>query len=152
MPTACAKCGAPMIDDAAVCPCGEFTVPASPVQGKVGALPRQLAGALAYFTLVPALVFLVVEPYRRDPFIRFHSFQCLGIWLATVLAAAGWKILVVVFSLVPLVGHLLALLIAFVLGAGLMVLWLLLVVKAAQGEYFKMPVLGNIAMRLSVQV
>jgi uncharacterized membrane protein len=62
---------------------------------------------------------------------------------------AGWKVVVLVLSIVPLVGHLLALLIAFMLGMALMVIWFVLVVKAAQGEHFKLPVLGNIAERLS---
>jgi uncharacterized membrane protein len=138
-----------MIDDAAVCPCGQDVVPTPRVRGQVGVLPRQLAGALAYFTFIPAVVFLAVDPYRRDHFVRFHSFQCLGLWLASVLAVAGWKLVVLVLSIVPLVGHLLALLIAFTLGMAFMVIWLVLVVKAAQGEYFKLPVLGNVAERLS---
>jgi len=36
-----------------------------------------VAGALAYVTFIPAIVFLVLEPYSKNRFIRFHSFQCL---------------------------------------------------------------------------
>lgn len=45
-----------------------------------------MAGALAYLTIIPAIVFLVAEPYKRDRFVRFHAFQCL------FLAAGGFVV------------------------------------------------------------
>jgi hypothetical protein len=36
-----------------------------------------VAGMLAYFTIIPAIIFLLIEPYNRNRFVRFHSFQCL---------------------------------------------------------------------------
>lgn len=119
------------------------------VSGKVGKLPRNLAGALAYFTFIPAVVFLMMDPYQRDRFVRFHSFQCLVFWLAALIAAAAFRLVAFVLSIVPLLGYLLLLLIAFVVGLALIVAWLLLMVKALQGEYFKLPVLGDLAERLS---
>jgi uncharacterized membrane protein len=36
-----------------------------------------VAGMLAYITIIPAIVFLVMEPYNRNRFIRFHSWQSI---------------------------------------------------------------------------
>lgn len=119
------------------------------VSGKVGKFSRNLAGALAYITFIPAVIFLMVDPYRRDQFVRFHAFQCLLFWLASLASAAAFRLLAFVLSIVPLLGYLLLLLIAFVIGLAVLVAWLLLVVKALQGEYFKLPVLGDLAERLS---
>ena len=62
------------------------TAEAAPIveraQGKVGFLTENLAGALAYLTFIPAVVFLVVEPYKKNRFVRFHSVQCLLFWAA----------------------------------------------------------------------
>src|ERR1700760_4654206 len=95
----CANCGTQMADNAAFCPsCGKAagqgtaaafaaqpTPPpppqSSPVAGNatVSAAPLadNVAGMLAYFTIIPAIVFLLIEPYNRNRFVRFHCFQCL---------------------------------------------------------------------------
>jgi uncharacterized membrane protein len=140
-----------MPEDAAFCPACGLPMNADPsadrAQGSVGALPRRLAGALAYFTFIPAILFLLIEPYRRDRFVRFHSVQCLGAWVALLIIEAGLKILTSVLSIVPLLGHLLALLLAFAIALAFLVLWLVLVAKALQGESFKLPLLGDFAER-----
>ena len=57
---------------------------ASVPQASAG-LADNVAGALAYvFTIIPAILFLILEPYNRRPFVRFHAFQCL------CLAATGF--------------------------------------------------------------
>ena len=45
-------------------------------QGKVGVLAENIAGALAYLTFIPAIAFLVLDPYNKNRFARFHSVQC----------------------------------------------------------------------------
>jgi uncharacterized membrane protein len=40
-------------------------------------LSDNAAGALAYFTFIPAIIFLVVAPYNTNPYVRFHSWQSL---------------------------------------------------------------------------
>ena len=114
-------------------------------QGKIGVLPESIAGALAYFTFVPALVFLLRDPYKRSPFVRFHSVQCLLLWVATFAAASALKLTTLVLFLIPMAGPLFALVLSVVMGLAVFVVWLLLVVKAAQGEMFKLPVLGDFA-------
>src|SRR5690242_12854170 len=85
LPISCPACEVRMPEAAAFCPgCGRRMIalptPEVPAKGKVGLLAENIAGALAYFTLIPAIVFLVREPYRRNRFVRFHSVQCLLVW------------------------------------------------------------------------
>jgi uncharacterized membrane protein len=117
--------------------------------GKVGPLSANLAGALAYFTFVPAVVFLFVVPYRKDRFARFHAIQCLLFSgavsvLGVVLWLAGLGVL-----LIPRLGPLVVAVVDVVVALAAMFLWLVLVVKAFQGEMFKLPVLGDFAERHS---
>ena len=94
---------------------------------------------LAYVTFVPAIILLFVEPYKKNCYIRFHALQCLFL-------SAG---LVVLFGIslmlfiTPLPGHLIWLMLCLVLLIGCFILWLVLLVKAFQGEIFKLPVIGE---------
>jgi len=135
-----------MPDDAAYCPgCGRAMRAPERAQGTVGGLPETVAGALAYFTIIPAILFLVVEPYNKNRFVRFHSFQCLGLWLLAVVVGAVLRIAGFVLFFIPVLGHLLVWLISMVVSLAFFVIWVVLVVKALQGEMFKLPVLGDFA-------
>jgi len=134
-----------MPDTAAYCPgCGR-AMRSARAQGTLGALPEPMAGALAYFTIIPAIVFLLVEPYRKNRFVRFHSFQCIGVWLAGLVIAAMLRVLGLLLLFVPLLGHLLLLVVSMVVSLGFIVVWVVLVVKALQGEMFKLPLVGDFA-------
>ena len=83
----CTNCGTPMDDAAAFCPkCGHAVAGAAPPAGTGTAAPPVVAGSgltdnvagmLAYITIIPAIIFLVVEPYNRNKFVRFHSVQSI---------------------------------------------------------------------------
>jgi uncharacterized membrane protein len=134
-----------MPDTAAFCPgCGHAMRPSERAHGMVGVLPETLAGALAYF-LVPAILFLLVEPYNKNRFVRFHSFQCIGVWLAAVVTGAILRVAGVLLFFIPILGHLLVWLVSMVVTLALIMVWIVLVVKALQGEMFKLPVVGAFA-------
>ncbi|HTW57643.1 MAG TPA: hypothetical protein VMD99_05930 [Terriglobales bacterium] len=114
-------------------------------QGKVGALPENLAGALAYLTFIPAIFFLLRPPFSRNRFVRFHSVQCLLFWLACVSAAAALRLASLVLILLPLLGPLLVTLLYVIPALASVVIWAVLLVKAFQGEMFQLPVLGLLA-------
>jgi uncharacterized membrane protein len=134
-----------MPDDAAFCPgCGRAMRPAGRAHGSVGILPETLAGALAYL-FVPAIVFLLVEPYSKNRFVRFHSFQCIGLWLAAVIVGALLRVVSVVLFFVPVLGHLLVWLVSMVVSLAIIMVWIVLIVKALQGEWFKLPAIGDFA-------
>src|ERR1700739_3718745 len=144
----CPDCAAPMPADAGFCPgCGrrmrtemrtEASVPEPQMraEGKVGPLPVNIAGALAYFSFVPAIVFLFVDPYRKNRFVRFLSIQCLlfsgaVIVLGAVLWLAGLGVL-----LIPRLGPLVVAVVDVVVALGAVLLWNVLVGKAFQGAMF----------------
>jgi uncharacterized membrane protein len=138
-----------MPDGAASCPgCGQSVLPDDQARGTVGGRPETLAGALAYF-LLPAIVFLLAPPYSKNRFVRFHSFQCLGLCLgALVIGALLWVAGFALFF-VPALGRLLILLVSVVIPLAFFAVWVVLVVKALQGEMFKLPIVGHLADRHS---
>ncbi len=78
----CARCGAQMAEGTTFCgSCGAAvggaavggTPPAAAPSIASTGITANVAGALAYFTFIPAIIFLVVDPYKNDKFIRFHS-------------------------------------------------------------------------------
>ena len=119
-------------------------------RGTVGVLPETLAGALAYF-LVPAILFLLVEPYKKNRFVRFHSFQCIGVWLAAVVMGAVLRILGLLLFVIPVLGHLLVWLVSMVVILAFIMIWIVLVLKALLGEMFKLPLVGEFAERQASQ-
>jgi uncharacterized membrane protein len=154
----CANCGTQLADNAAFCPvCGKAAgqaagatavaaqpapqapppTTAAPV-ASAAPLADNVAGMLAYFTIIPAIVFLLIEPYNRNRFVRFHSFQCLFTCAALIVIHVGLSI---VSYMVPL----LALGVWGLLGLAELALWILLVIKAYQGQMFKLPVVGDMA-------
>jgi uncharacterized membrane protein len=159
--TSCPHCAAQMPETAAFCPgCGQSMVGQSTVsqpmvsqptlretraQGTVGAFRENIAGALAYLSFIPAVIFLALDPYKKDHFVRFHSVQCLLLWGATIALAIALKLASVVLFIIPVLGPLLVLLVSMVVALALVVIWLVLVIKAFQGEMFKLPILGELA-------
>ena len=134
-----------MPDAAAFCPgCGRAMRPVTRAHGMVGVLPETLAGALAYFVL-PSIVFLLVEPYKNNRFVRFHSFQCIGMCLAAVVIGAILRISGVVLFFIPVLGPLLVSLVSMVVSLAFLISWIVLVVKALQGDMFKLPIAGEFA-------
>lgn len=76
----CPSCGAQLADGASCPKCvgnANATGAAVATHTTAGGLEDNVAGALAYVTIIPAIVFLVLEPFNRKRFVRFHAFQCL---------------------------------------------------------------------------
>jgi uncharacterized membrane protein len=135
----CNQCGAHIADGATTCAACSGR-PAVAVASTGTGLADNVAGMLAYVTIIPAIVFLVVEPYNKSRFIRFHSFQ-------SIFFAVAWTALWIVLNIVahiPLLGFLTILIWPLVGLAGL-VIWIILLLKANQGLMFKLPVIGDLA-------
>ena len=109
------------------------------------------AGAIAYVTFLPAIVFLFLPPYNSRPFVRFHCWQSIFLNIAA-------------FVVDILVGVVLAMVVPFlpfslyglhliwpVVDAVWLLVWILCVVKAVNGETFKVPLLGAYAEKLANQ-
>jgi len=95
---------------------------------------------LAYVTIIPAILFLVIEPYNKSRFVRFHSFQ-------SIFFAVAWTVMWIALTfvgMIPVLGWL-TILIWPLLGLGGLVLWIILLLKANQGQMFKLPIIGDMA-------
>jgi uncharacterized membrane protein len=108
-----------------------------------------LLAALAYLTVAPAIVFLSVPAVNRSRFVRFHSWQSIFFASAAAITALVMKLLFGVFAVLPAIGLLLAWLCVGVTFIGTVVLWVLLTVKAAQGQSYELPVIGSMAAQLA---
>jgi uncharacterized membrane protein len=138
----CSACGAQIPEGTTICSAcaskasgGAVAAPAS-----TGGMADNVAGMLAYVTLIPAIIFLVMEPYNKNRFVRFHSFQSIFFGVAWI---ALWIVLSII-GMIPVFGWL-TLLIWTLVGLGGLILWVILLLKANQGQMFKLPVIGDLA-------
>ena len=107
-----------------------------------------VAGALAYLTFIPAIVFLVVDPYKNDKFIRFHSFQSIFYSVVFIGFSIVWLILSIILGLISMgiLGGIMFL-IHLLIDLAFVAFWIVLVYKAYQNEVFKAPIIGVIAAK-----
>ncbi len=108
-------------------------------------LDPKVAALLSYliFTPIGGIIFYLME--KNDRFVRFHAMQSIMFGVALIvlfiaLAIVGTILGIVFAPLACVVGIL-----NFVIGIGGFVLWILLMVKAYQGQTWKLPVLGDMA-------
>jgi uncharacterized membrane protein len=98
-------------------------------------LDENVAGMICYLgVFITGLVFFFME--RDSRFVKFHGLQStmLFISLSIVKSVFGW---------VPLLGSL----VINAVNLLSFVLWIVMMVKAYNGEWFKLPVIGDIADR-----
>jgi uncharacterized membrane protein len=123
-------------------PPGQPPYPPAAGQG----LSSNAAAAIAYITFIPAVLFLVLSPYNRDRFVRFHAWQCI----ALTIVAIGIGI---IFAVLNVIGfHLfwwLFLLVRLAIRLILFVFWLIALIKASQGQWYKIPLVGDLANSLA---
>ena len=132
---ACPRCQTTMSARTAFCPgCDRSMYPLTQAE--------RIAATGAYFTLVPAGVLLFVPAFRNSHFVRFHAWQSVLLWAVFVLAALAG-------ILVSNIAAAVALLLLAILGSlGMFFLWIVLSLKAWQGERFELPLFGALAERL----
>jgi uncharacterized membrane protein len=149
---ACTACGAEMPDYSVFCPaCGRAATKSAPRESTSG-LAVNLAAALAYFTFVPAVILLLVEPFKSNRFVRFHAYQSLFLDAAVLVVGVALRLLFLLLFLLPFVGRFLWLLLWMLLSIAWFLLWCVLVIKAFQRQMFKLPVLGNWAERSANEI
>ncbi len=144
----CSQCAFQMPQTAVFCPgCGQKMIVRSKTQGRVGHLPENVAGALAYCSFVPAIIFLLLDPYRKSHFVRFHAVQCLMLWVAGMVLSLTLRLLGMLVFLIPVLGPLLVVVVDVAFVLAVILLWFVVVIKALQGEIFMLPWIGTIAKR-----
>ena len=148
----CAKCGGQLAEGMTFCgACGAPVGAAAPAQppaavaGTGSGMTSNTAGALAYVTIIPAILFLVMEPYNKDRFIRFHAFQCLFFAGAMFVLSIVFMIVAVVLGFIPIVGWILDLLMWLTFTFGSLGVVIFLIYKAYHNEMYQLPVIGKFA-------
>jgi len=78
--------------------------------------------------IIIPLIFMLLDTYKKDKYIQFHAWESLlfGIISFLVTSFLGWT------CIVPLL---------------VLVVWVVGMVKAYQGEYWMLPVIGDISMK-----
>lgn len=108
-------------------------------------LPDYAAGALCYLMgPVTGVLFLTLDPYRRNREVRFHAWQSVlfGGAVLAIFIAGPVLTLVAPLSLLDIIGFTeLGILFLCVL------VWLALMYKAYVGDRLELPVIGAIARR-----
>ncbi|WP_058305839.1 DUF4870 domain-containing protein [Gracilibacillus massiliensis] len=94
-------------------------------------LDQNVAGLLTYVLwFITGIIFLVLEKENR--FVKFHALQ-------SIFVSVGLAVLYVISVSVPILGWF----VGIILMPVQLILWILLMVKAYQGEYFKLPWIGD---------
>jgi len=108
------------------------TVPAGTSTG----LSPNVAGLLCYVAgWISGIIFLVLE--QRNRFVRFHAAQSIIVF--GIITVAG-----IILGLIPVVGG------AFssIIGIIGFIVWIIMIVKASSGEWYKLPWAGDVAERM----
>src|SRR6202140_1756613 len=146
----CSKCGSEVAAGAGFCPkCGEAQSGGAAVvqsaQSTQSGMSENVAAFLCYLVgWVTGIIFFLID---KRPFVRFHAAQSIVVFgglhiiniAVGIIFGAGLMMMggfgafgmgAAIYGLVSLVG---------------LVLWILLMVKAYQGEKFEVPVAAGIA-------
>lgn len=131
----------------------------NPPPGQIGksstGLDENIAALLSYvFGWVSGLVFFLIE--KDSKLVRFHAMQSILFCVViAVLGIALWIVtflfLIVAAMLPDIMGSifgLLTTLLWLVFSAGLMIAWILCLVRAFQGQFYKLPIIGNMADKI----
>jgi uncharacterized membrane protein len=145
----CRNCGVDLVAGAAFCAsCGKPAVQpvvGIAVQGTGEGLEPHIAGLLCYaMGFITGVIFLLLEPYKRSPFIRFHAFQAVFL---SLVGLAAYFVLAMVSAILPTIVWPVTWTLGLLLELGFFLLWLFLMYKAYNREQFKFPVIGDLAAK-----
>lgn len=108
-------------------------------------ISNRTASILCYipvFGVIPAIIFLASQKFRRNIWVRFDAFQALYLFVSWLILSSalptlvsglpGWGLEHVLFGLIKL---------------AVVLCWIYLLVKAAQTQQVRLPILGDLAAR-----
>ena len=94
---------------------------------------QNVAGLLCYLAgWITGLIFFLIEKENR--FVRFHAMQ-------SIITFGSLTVIFMILGFIPFVGWMLMPILAILQ----LILWILLMVKAYQGQLFKLPIIGDMA-------
>lgn len=102
-------------------------------------LEPNLAGLLCYVVgWVTGIIFLVLE--KENQLVRFHAMQSIVTFGAITVAE-------IILNFIPIIGWIINLILSILA----FILWVVLMLKAYQGQKYKLPWAGNFAEKLLKQ-
>ena len=104
-----------------------------------------MAALLSYVLgWITGLIFYLIE--EKDEYVRFHAVQSI------IFFGAVTEVMIVfgILELIPFIG-LLFMVLTSLGGLFAFVMWIILMVKAYQGERFKLPIAGDLAEKYSAK-
>jgi uncharacterized membrane protein len=146
----CQTCGAAYAAGTTFCPtCSVRPQVAVSTAAANSGLQANVAGALAYLAgIITGILFLVIDPYKNDRFVRFHAFQSLFFNVAWIALWIAWTIVGVVLGAVTKgLFFILQVPIDLLLMVGGFGLWAYLMYSAYQGKTTRLPVIGALAAK-----
>ena len=100
-------------------------------------MEQNVEGLLCYVLgWVTGIIFFIME--KDNKFVRFHAMQ-------SIILFGAITVIDIVLSFIPVIGWIFSALI----GILAFVLWIVLMMKAYQGQMYKLPVIGDIAEKNS---
>lgn len=103
---------------------------------------ERAAAAATYLTFVGAAVFLLLPAFRTHRFVRFHAWQSALLW-AVFFVLTG-----VALILSNVTAAIVFLLLGILASLAMLFLWIVLTIKAWEGERFELPLFGAFAGRM----
>jgi|ERR1051325_5923773 uncharacterized membrane protein len=119
-------------------------------------LDENVASLLAYvFNWISGLIFFLIEKNSR--LVRFHAMQSILLFgTVIVVGTVLWVVLLVLSIILGYISSVLGSIFGLLMGLFALIYtvvivgaWILCMVKAYQGQYFKLPVIGNFAEKFS---
>jgi uncharacterized membrane protein len=111
-------------------------------------LEPNVAAMLSYLIPLPPItgvVLLLLE--KEDRFVRFHAMQSAIFGAVFFIVVVALQMIAAVAGLVFRPLEIALSVVVAILGMGVFILWVMLMVKAYQGQPFKLPVIGDEAAR-----
>jgi len=97
---------------------------------------QNVAGLLCYLAgWITGLIFFLIEKENR--FVRFHAMQ-------SIITFGSLTVIFMILGFIPFVGWMLMPILAILQ----LILWIVLMVKAYQGQLFKLPMIGDMRRRI----
>jgi uncharacterized membrane protein len=145
----CQSCGAAFADGATYCPSCSARPQAMASPASASGLTANTAGALAYLAgIITGILFLVIDPYKGDRFVRFHAFQSIFFNIAWIVLWMAWMVVGLVLGAITKgLFFILQVPIDLVLMVGGFALWVFLMYSAYQGKTTRLPVIGALAAK-----
>lgn len=147
----CTNCGASVHPNAAFCVnCGAAQPrTAPPASDFLQGMSDRTACILCYipvFGVIPAIVFLASQKFRTNVRVRFNAFQALYLFVAWLIISSAFPIL-----LLGTPGWDVAHILVGAFKLAIFICWIYLLIKAAQEQEVRLPVIGDLAARSTTE-